>query len=106
MAALCRAFTTQLGRAPLQGVRYAGTYSPLIKRNKVPFVDFETSLPKKALPPATVVAPFTKRKQSMLAKLLKMSPQELYKGRVHMGLSCWKVKHGGRNISGRVTVRQ
>ena len=63
------------------------------------------SFPKNSLPPATVVAPFTKRKQSMLAKLLKMSPQELYKGRVHMGLSSWKVKHSGRNISGRVTVR-
>ena|ERR1719284_361776 len=85
--------------------RWAGNYSRMIKRNRVPFVDFETGFPKKAPEQASVLGAFTIAKQQKLEKLLEATPQTTFRGRVIPALSCHRVKHGGRNDTGRITIR-
>jgi len=85
--------------------RWAGCYSRSIKRNRVPFIDFETGFPKAEPPTQTVLGAFTLAKQQKLERLLEATPQVTFKGRVIPRLSCWKVKHGGRNDGGRVATR-
>lgn len=85
--------------------RWAGCYSRIIKRNRVPFIDFETGFPKAEPPPQTVQRAFTLAKQTKLQRLLEATPQVTFKGRVIPRLSVWKVKHGGRNDGGRVCTR-
>lgn len=85
--------------------RWAGCYSRLIKRNRVPFVDFETGFPKAEPTTPSVLGAFTLAKQQKLERLLEATPQETFKGRVIPKLSCNRVKHGGRNDSGRITTR-
>jgi len=94
-----------VGAALLLLRRWAGCYSRIIKRNRVPFVDFETGFPKPETPPQTVVGAFTLAKQQKLERLLEATPQKTFKGRVIPALSCWKVKHSGRNNTGRITTR-
>lgn len=93
------------GAALLLSRRWAGCYSRIIKRNRVPFIDFETGFPKPQPPPQTVVGPFTLAKQQKLERLLEATPQKTFKGRVIARLSTWKVKHSGRNSDGRMTTR-
>jgi len=77
-----------------------------MKRNKAPFIDFETGYPKKPPKTPTVFTAFTLSKQRKIEKLLEETPQVTFRGRVHGGLSCrWLVKHSGRNETGRVTTR-
>mmetsp|Transcript_63609 Transcript_63609/g.186047 ORF Transcript_63609/g.186047 Transcript_63609/m.186047 type:complete len:361 (-) Transcript_63609:75-1157(-) len=85
--------------------RWAGCYSRIIKRNRVPFVDFETGFPKGPAPVQSVVGAFTLAKQQKLERLLEGTPQTTFKGRVIPRLSCWKVKHSGRNDVGRICTR-
>lgn len=76
-----------------------------MKRNRVPFIDFETHYPKTDTPPPAVRGAFTLAKQKKLVKLLEATPQDTFRGRVIPALSCVEVKHSGRNNSGRMTVR-
>lgn len=85
--------------------RWSGVYSPIIKRNRVPFVDFETGFPKKSTPSPTVVGAFTLAKQQKLERLLEATPQTTFRGRVVPRLSYGRVKHSGRNNSGKITTR-
>jgi len=85
--------------------RWSGCYSRIIKRNRVPFVDFETGFPKAAPKPPTVQGAFTLAKQQKLERLLSATPQTTFKGRVIPKLSVWKVKHSGRNNWGKMTTR-
>lgn len=92
--------------SPLQLLRrWSGCYSKIIKRNRVPFVDFETGFPKAQPPPQTVVGAFTLAKQQKLERLLEATPQKTFRGRVIPKLSVWKVKHSGRNNLGRICTR-
>jgi len=92
--------------SPLQLLRrWSGCYSKIIKRNRVPFVDFETGFPKAQPPAQTVVGAFTLAKQQKLERLLEATPQKTFKGRVIPKLSVWKVKHSGRNNLGRICTR-
>lgn len=85
--------------------RWAGCYSRIIKRNRVPFVDFDTAFPKAEPQMQSVPGAFTLAKQQKLERLLEATPQKTFKGRVIPGLSCWKIKHSGHNQLGRVTTR-
>mmetsp|Transcript_165966 Transcript_165966/g.532789 ORF Transcript_165966/g.532789 Transcript_165966/m.532789 type:complete len:375 (-) Transcript_165966:79-1203(-) len=85
--------------------RWSGVYSRIIKRNRVPFVDFETGFPKGPTPPQSVVGAFTLAKQQKLERLLAATPQKTFRGRVIPALSTWRVKHSGHNDQGRVTTR-
>jgi ribosomal protein L2 len=85
--------------------RSAGSYSQIIKRNRVPFVDFETGFPKAHPSAQTVQGAFNLAKQQKLERLLEATPQNTFRGRVIPRLSTWKVKHGGRNQGGRITTR-
>lgn len=85
--------------------RWAGCYSPIIKRNRVPFVDFETNFPKQDLPAPTVVGAFTLAKQQKLERLLEATPQTTFRGRVIPRLSTHKIKHSGRNNHGSICTR-
>lgn len=85
--------------------RWAGCYSRIIKRNRVPFVDFETGFPKSTPAPPTVLGAFTLAKQQKLERLLEGTPQETFRGRVIRQLSCHRIKHSGRNNVGRITTR-
>eukprot|EP00929_Paragymnodinium_shiwhaense_P008184 TRINITY_DN112128_c0_g1_i1.p1 TRINITY_DN112128_c0_g1~~TRINITY_DN112128_c0_g1_i1.p1 ORF type:complete len:375 (+),score=63.48 TRINITY_DN112128_c0_g1_i1:151-1275(+) len=91
---------------PLTAVkRWSGCYSPIVKRNRVPFIDFETGFPKTPMPRQTVLGAFTLAKQQKLERLLEATPQETFKGRVVSKLSVYKIKHSGRNNWGVVTTR-
>jgi len=85
--------------------RFAGCYSRIIKRNRVPFVDFETGFPKQPPQPQRVLGAFTYAKQQKLEKLLEAEPLQTFKGRVIPKLSCHRVKHSGRNNWGKITTR-
>lgn len=85
--------------------RWAGCYSRIIKRNRVPFVDFETGFPKEPPQVQSVVGAFTLAKQQKLERLLEATPQTTFRGRVIPALSVWKVKHSGRNDVGRICTR-
>jgi len=93
------------GLAALILRRWSGVYSRIIKRNRVPFVDFETGFPKTELPAQTVVGAFTLAKQQKLERLLAATPQDTFRGRVIPRLSTQRIKHSGRNDSGRITTR-
>mmetsp|Transcript_63317 Transcript_63317/g.151047 ORF Transcript_63317/g.151047 Transcript_63317/m.151047 type:complete len:360 (+) Transcript_63317:177-1256(+) len=84
--------------------RWANVYSRIIKRNRVPFIDFETAFPKEPPPPQTVVGAFTLAKQQKLERLLEATPQETFRGRVIPRLSIYKVQHSGRNNRGRICM--
>mmetsp|Transcript_89536 Transcript_89536/g.204660 ORF Transcript_89536/g.204660 Transcript_89536/m.204660 type:complete len:343 (+) Transcript_89536:28-1056(+) len=90
--------------ALFDAARYSGRYSPIIKRTRVPFVDFETMAPKATDKPIVTTA-FTKSKQQKLNTLLQDNPIVKFQGRVISELSCIRLSHGGRNIDGRVTTR-
>lgn len=94
-----------LATAWLIARRWAGCYSPIIKRNRVPFVDFETGFPKQTPAPPTVLAAFTLAKQQKLERLLEGTPQETFRGRVIPKLSTHRIKHSGRNNVGRLCTR-
>mmetsp|Transcript_48073 Transcript_48073/g.103008 ORF Transcript_48073/g.103008 Transcript_48073/m.103008 type:complete len:374 (-) Transcript_48073:43-1164(-) len=85
--------------------RWAGCYSRIIKRNRVPFIDFETGFPKKDPEAPNVVGAFTLAKQQKLDRLLAATPQKTFRGRVIPKLSTWKIKHGGRNDKGHMVTR-
>jgi len=102
---LTRVTDAGIGAAVALARRWAGCYSPIIKRNRVPFVDFETGYPKGEPPQQTVLGAFTLAKQQKLERLLEATPQKTFRGRVIPALSCWKVKHSGRNNVGRITTR-
>lgn len=85
--------------------RWSGSYSPIIKRNRVPFVDFETGYPKKDTGMKSVISAFTLAKQQKLDRLLEATPQVTFRGRVVPQLSIFRVRHAGRNNVGRVTTR-
>lgn len=104
-------------------VRSSHSYSPIIKRNRVPFVDFETGAPKAELmkrmvlgnsPAATGVqsksaasAVYTVSKQAQVVKDLEASGDKLriFKGRVIPQLSVPYISHSGRNNTGTITTR-
>lgn len=85
--------------------RFSGVYSPNLKRNRVPFVDFETGFPKKPQASPSVVGAFTLAKQQKLEHLLEGTPQDTFRGRVIPKLSTHRIKHSGRNNVGRITTR-
>eukprot|EP00930_Biecheleria_cincta_P061897 TRINITY_DN47436_c0_g1_i1.p1 TRINITY_DN47436_c0_g1~~TRINITY_DN47436_c0_g1_i1.p1 ORF type:complete len:356 (+),score=40.54 TRINITY_DN47436_c0_g1_i1:78-1145(+) len=85
--------------------RWSGSYSPIIKRNRVPFIDFETGFPKEPPPKQSVVGAFTLAKQQKLERLLEATPQKTFRGRVIQKLSTRRIRHSGRNDSGRITTR-
>jgi len=104
-AASVRPGPSGLAASSLLGCRWSGCYSRIIKRNRVPFVDFETGFPKTPQPSQTVVGAFTLAKQQKLERLLEATPQKTFRGRVIPKLSVWKVKHSGRNNEGRICTR-
>lgn len=91
--------------------RWSHSYSPLIRRNKVPFVNFDTGAPfpkqnAAHAPPAKLHSPsdvFTVSKQAQIAK--DIAPLKIFKGRVIPQLSTPLVPHSGRNHAGRITTR-
>jgi large subunit ribosomal protein L2 len=86
---------------------FSHSYSPLIKRNRVPFVDFETGAPKWVPPPA-VSATTTSQVYSVSkqAQTIKELPKiRIFKGRVIPQLSVPRVSHSGRNNTGTITTR-
>ena len=87
--------------------RWAHCYSGLIKRNRVPFVNFETGAPARIrqLHEPSVVSPYTAAKQEKIINSLKDSPHSLFHGRVIRQLSVPKMQFAGRNMYGQVTVR-
>uniref|UniRef100_A0A0G4GQM5 Uncharacterized protein n=1 Tax=Chromera velia CCMP2878 TaxID=1169474 RepID=A0A0G4GQM5_9ALVE len=85
--------------------RASGAYNPLIKRNKSPYMDFETLFPKKPIPAPTVVSAFTMAKQVKIEKLLTGASQRTWQGRVIRQLSIMKVQHAGRNDTGQITTK-
>jgi large subunit ribosomal protein L2 len=84
---------------------FSNSYSPLVDRNRVPFVDFETGFPKQQLPAPTVNGPFTLTKQKNILKLLGDTPQLPFRGRVISRLSTRLIKHNGRRATGQISVR-
>lgn len=94
-----------LSAAVLLARRWSGVYSRNLKRNRVPFIDFETGFPKAAPKSPSVVGAFTLAKQQKLERLLAATPQKTFRGRVIPRLSTWRVKHSGRNNVGRITTR-
>eukprot|EP00921_Rhytidocystis_pertsovi_P016915 GHVQ01026643.1.p1 GENE.GHVQ01026643.1~~GHVQ01026643.1.p1 ORF type:complete len:138 (+),score=8.93 GHVQ01026643.1:436-849(+) len=80
-------------------------YTPNIKRNRVPFFDFETGFPKTKIPPPTIATPFTVSKQQRLREMMKSNPQLTFKGRVVRQLSCHRISLAGRNNEGKITSR-
>ncbi|CAJ1328201.1 unnamed protein product [Effrenium voratum] len=85
--------------------RWSGSYSRIMKRNRPPYIDFETGFPKEELPKQSVIAAFTLAKQQKLEKLLEATPQKTFRGRVIKGLSTGRKRHSGRNDVGRITTR-
>ena len=89
---------------------FSHSYSPLIKRNKVPFVDFETGAPRKVLPVQTgslASQVYTVSKQAQAIRQLEKQGQKLrlFQGRVIPQLSVPRVSHSGRNNTGTITTR-
>ena len=102
------------GICPIGQMRaFSHSYSPIIKRNKVPFVDFVTGAPK--TPPqqssesaiTTASAVYTVSKQAQVLRTLETSGSSLriFKGRVIPQLSVPRVSHSGRNNTGTITTR-
>ena len=94
---------------------FSHSYSPIIKRNRVPFVDFETCAPKLAkaqieklpVPPVASVittAVYTLSKQAQVVKEFS-APLRLFKGRVIPQLSVPRISHSGRNHTGKITTQ-
>ena len=94
--------------------RFSHSYSPIIKRNRVPFVDFITGAPKSD--PSTVAAVaevtgtsqvYTVSKQAQVMRSLEDAGGKLriFKGRVIPQLSVPRVSHSGRNQTGTITTR-
>jgi large subunit ribosomal protein L2 len=88
--------------------RFAHCYSPIIKRNRVPFVNFETGAPTERWRPKqqTLAAPFTPQKQERILTSVAGRPERLFHGRVIHQLSTRKIQFGGRNMYGQMTVRR
>ena len=88
-------------------VRWAHCYSPITKRNRIPFVNFETGVPDRLrkVPQPTVTAPYTAAKQEKLLQVLGPKANKLFHGRVIKQLSVRKVQFGGRNMYGQMTIR-
>eukprot|EP00913_Durusdinium_trenchii_P027942 g26199.t1 len=84
--------------------RFSGSYSRIMKRNRPPYIDFETGFPKSDPPKQTVVAAFTLAKQQKLEKLLEATPQKTFRGRVIKQLSTRRIRHAGRNDDIPATV--
>lgn len=90
---------------------FSHSYSPLIKRNRVPFVNFETGAPPLSLPepdkpnifPATQAQVYTVSKQAQVLK--ELPPLRIFKGRVIPQLSVPRIAHSGRNNTGTITTR-
>mmetsp|Transcript_23121 Transcript_23121/g.41797 ORF Transcript_23121/g.41797 Transcript_23121/m.41797 type:complete len:356 (-) Transcript_23121:45-1112(-) len=85
--------------------RWSGSYSRIMKRNRVPFVDFETGFPKAEAPKQSVLGSFTLAKQQKLERLLEATPQKTFRGRVIGKLSTKRIRHSGRNNLGRICTR-
>ena len=74
-----------------------------MKRNRVPFIDFETNFPKRRLPTPTVVGAFTLSKQKKIAKLLEDTPQTLFRGVIRQ-LYAESTKHVDYAFSNTSTI--
>jgi large subunit ribosomal protein L2 len=86
---------------------FAHCYSPIIKRNRVPFVNFETGAPvEKYATPNVSSSPYSLAKQDRIIETMKSRPQGLYHGRVIKQLSVPLIQFGGRNMNGTVTIRR
>ncbi|KAF4713288.1 54S ribosomal protein L2 mitochondrial, partial [Perkinsus olseni] len=89
----------------LQQVRQGHQYSPLIKRNRIPFINFETGAPKADMSHPSVVTPFTQEKQRKILKLVnETAPLRLFRGRVIPQLSTFRFRGGGRLMTGQIGV--
>lgn len=88
-----------------QNRSFANCYSNNLRRNHIPFTDFETGFPKRPQPSPTVLSAFTLSKQRKLTRLLAGEPQKTFRGRVVHQLSVLRVNHSGRNNLGRITTR-
>lgn len=112
----------QASNLPCPGIRsFSGYYAPKVlwRRNRPPPLLLETGAPPRAPPgpgEVTAPAPFTLAKQQRLLEQLAKegisssgsngSGRNLvFKGRVVRQLSTRRVKHGGRNCTGQITVR-
>ncbi|CAE7537525.1 rplB [Symbiodinium pilosum] len=76
-----------------------------MKRNRVPYIDFETGFPKGEPPKQSVGTAFTLAKQQKLERLLEATPQTTFRGRVIKQLSTRRIRHSGRGDVGRITTR-
>mmetsp|Transcript_20048 Transcript_20048/g.47136 ORF Transcript_20048/g.47136 Transcript_20048/m.47136 type:complete len:354 (+) Transcript_20048:47-1108(+) len=85
--------------------RWSSSYSRIMKRNRVPYIDFETGFPKGETPKQTVGTAFTLAKQQKLERLLEATPQTTFRGRVIKQLSTRRIRHSGRGDVGRITTR-
>ncbi|KAF4665867.1 54S ribosomal protein L2 mitochondrial [Perkinsus olseni] len=80
-------------------------YSPIIKRNRIPFINFETGAPKADMSQPSVVTPFTQEKQRKILKLVnETAPLRLFRGRVIPQLSTFRFRGGGRLMTGQIGV--
>lgn len=106
-------------------IRWSHSYSPIIKRNRVPFVDFETGAPKKMMnqsssrtnshslkqTTAALISTsdvYTVSKQARIIKAFESDrggKLRIFKGRVIPQLSTPRVPHSGRNNTGKITTR-
>lgn len=100
---------------------FSGYYAPRVlwRRNHPPPFLLETGAPPSAPPgpgEVTAAAPFTLAKQQRLLEQLakegvniggniRSTRKLVFKGRVIRQLSARRVKHGGRNCTGQITVR-
>ena len=100
--------------------RWSHSYSPLIKRNKVPFVDFVTGAPKATpsriatlsgssdLVASTLSSSvYTVSKQAQVIRAFEKvgATLRIFKGRVIPQLSVQRVAHSGRNHTGKITTQ-
>ena len=88
--------------------RWAHCYSPIVKRNRVPFAHFETGAPTERWRPVqqSLAAPFTAQKQERILAAMAGRPTRLFHGRVVQELSVRKKQFGGRNMYGQMTIRR
>ncbi|CAE7248254.1 rplB [Symbiodinium natans] len=93
------------GVARLEIHQSSSSYSRIMKRNRVPYIDFETGFPKEEAPKQTVGTAFTLAKQQKLERLLEATPQSTFRGRVIKQLSTRRIRHSGRGDVGRITTR-
>lgn len=82
-------------------IRYSSFYTPSLRRNRVPFINFKTTC-RKSIASPTLTTAFTLHKQLELTKSLKSYPQLTWKGRTIRQLSCHRINTAGRNVVGRI----